>query len=174
MDWRSNYLIGFEYSIFNNHQINFDQMADSFNKKEREKRKRKKQKEKAERKKQRKLEGNKTAEFMYVDENGNLSSTPPNVTSKREINIEDIEISTPKQESSEHSKYLKTGYVKFFNSDKGYGFVIDKETNESYFAHTDNLVDKIKDKDKVMFEIGKGPKGPIAINVRIITDNKES
>ena len=50
-------------------------MADSYNKKEREKKKRKRKKEKAERKEQRKHEGSDTPEFMYVDENGNLSPT---------------------------------------------------------------------------------------------------
>jgi len=53
-------------------------MADSFNKKEREKKKEKKRKEKAERKLREKLEGKKTTqEFMYLDEDGNLTTTKP-------------------------------------------------------------------------------------------------
>ncbi|MEO0339936.1 MAG: hypothetical protein AAF242_12060, partial [Bacteroidota bacterium] len=57
-------------------------MADSFSKKEREKKRRKKNQEKAERRKQRKLEGKTTEEFMYLDENGNLTSTPPDPNKK--------------------------------------------------------------------------------------------
>ena len=56
----------------------------SFNKKEREKKRRKRQKEKAERREQRKEEGKEKKSFedmlMYVDEDGNLTPTPPDPT----------------------------------------------------------------------------------------------
>jgi len=142
-------------------------MADSFNKKEREKKKRKRAKEKKERKEQRKAEGNKV-EFMYVDEDGNLTPTPPDPTKKKEeINLEDIMISVPKSEKSDESDFIRKGMVKFFNSEKGYGFIEDKDTRESFFVHSNNLVDQIRDNDKVTFEVGKGPKGPIAVDVKL-------
>lgn len=142
-------------------------MADSYNKKEREKKRQKRRKEKAQKKEQRKEEGNKTPEFMYQDEFGNLSTTPPD-PSRMKIKAEEIEISTPRQEKSEQRSFVRNGFVKFFKTDKGYGFIVDDETQESYFVHANDLEAPIKDNDKVQFEIGKGPKGPIATSVKLI------
>jgi cold shock CspA family protein len=144
------------------------QMADSFNKKDREKRKRKRKKEKAERKERRRQEGGSTEEFMYVDADGNLTSTPPDPTKKRKVKLEDIMISTPKKEESDENEFTRKGFVKFFNTDKGYGFIIEQDSQESYFVHIDNVNEEIRTSDKVEFEIGSGPKGPIALNVRIL------
>jgi len=142
-------------------------MADSFNKKEREKKKEKKRKEKAERKLKLKLEGKKNDEFMYLDENGNLTSTKPDPAKKVEFNVEDIEISIPKKEDCEEEELTKNGVVKFFNHEKGYGFISKKDSNESFFVHINNVIDEIKDNDKVTFEVEMGPKGPIAVNVKV-------
>lgn len=141
-------------------------MADSFNKKEREKKRQKRKKDKAQKKEQNKGKSS-TPEFMYVDEDGNLTAEKPLPTLKKKTSIDDIEISTRKTGKSDESKFTKLGNVKFFNTEKGYGFIVDKETNESYFVHIDNLIDKVKDNDSVSFEIGKGPKGPIATEVRL-------
>ena len=143
-------------------------MADSFNKKEREKKKRKKRKEKAERREQKKQQGKTSEEFMYVDENGHLTPTPPDPAKKIKIKAEDIDVSTPSKEKSDQPHYLRTGVVKFFNPDKGYGFIIDQGTQDSFFVHVNDLVDEIKEKDQVSFEVGKGPKGPIATSVKRI------
>lgn len=143
-------------------------MADSFNKKEREKKKRKRRKEKAERKEQRKHEGSDTPEFMYLDENGHLTATPPDPSKKKKIKAEDIDVSVPKQEKSGQPNFLRTGIVKFFNQEKGYGFIADQETKDEFFVHADSLVDEIKDNDKVTFEVASGPKGPVAINVTMV------
>lgn len=141
---------------------------DSFNKREREKKRLKKKKEKREKKEQRKLEGKKTQEFMYLDADGNLVDTPPDPTLKRaEVSLEDIEISIPKQEKSDRPKFLREGTVKFFNTEKGFGFIVDRDSGESVFVHADSLQDPIRDNDKVTFEIGKGPKGPVANNVKL-------
>ena len=142
-------------------------MADSFNKKEREKKKRKRRKEKEERREQKKLQGKNSEEFMYLDENGNLSPTPPDPAKKLKIKAEDIEVSTPTKEKSDQPHYLRSGVVKFFNTEKGYGFIIDQDTEESYFVHANDLEDEIKEKDLVIFEIGKGPKGPVANAVKL-------
>ena len=143
-------------------------MADSYSKKEREKKRQKRKKEKAQRKEQRKLEGKKTPEFMYQDEFGNLTATPPDPNKRSSVKAEDISISTPKQDKSEQSNFLRTGFVKFFNVEKGYGFIVDGETKESFFVHANDLTDPIKDADKVQFEVGKGPKGPIAVAVKLV------
>lgn len=142
---------------------------DSFNKKEREKKRQKKKKDKAERKERRKegLEGVSTPEFMYVDENGNLTATPPDPNKKLKINEEDIEISIPKKGKSDPQDFIRTGIVKFFNDDKGYGFIIDQESKDSFFVHAAGLVDQIRDNDLVNFEVEKGPKGPVAVSVKL-------
>ncbi len=142
-------------------------MADSYNKKERDKKRKKRKKDKLEKKAQRKIEGVKQAEFMYLDEDGNLSTTPPDPTKKRkEIKLEDINISTPKQEDIE-VETVRKGYVKFFNQEKRFGFIREKGTEQDYFVHEENCIDKIKDNDKVEFEVSSGPKGLVAVNVKI-------
>lgn len=143
-------------------------MADSFNKKEREKKRQKKRKEKAEKRERKKLDTSKPIEFMYMDEDGNLTAEKPDPTKRKKADLEDIEISTRKKDKSDESKFTKSGMVKFFNTEKGYGFIVDKDTAESYFVHIDNLIDRVKDNDKVSFEVGKGPKGPIATDVRLL------
>lgn len=145
-------------------------MADSFNKKDREKKRRKKKKDKAEKMAQRKEEGSSGFEFMYVDENGNLTPTPPDPAKKLEINAEDIDVSVPKKEELEEVDPVRNGTVKFFNKEKGYGFIIDDMTKESYFVHADNIDGIITDRDKVKFEIGKGPRGPIAQLVSLLAE----
>ncbi|WP_020534546.1 cold-shock protein [Lewinella cohaerens] len=145
-------------------------MADSFNKKEREKKRQKRKKDKAEKKERKKLDNSKPIEFMYLDENGHLTAEKPDLSLRKKAKLEDIEVSTRKQEKSDESKFTKAGVVKFFNTEKGYGFIAEKETGESYFVHADSLIDQVKDHDKVTFEIGKGPKGPIAIEVRILSE----
>lgn len=142
---------------------------DSFNKKEREKKRQKRKKDKAERKEQKKLEGKKGPEFMYIDAEGNLSETPPDPdVKKEEINIEDIQVSVPKSEKSEESNFTRKGIVKFFNNEKGYGFITDSANQTSIFVHIDSCKDPIKQNDKVSFEVGKGNKGPVANDVKLI------
>nr|WP_298555769.1 cold shock domain-containing protein [uncultured Algibacter sp.] len=63
---------------------------------------------------------------------------------------------------------MKEGKVKFFNYKKGYGFITVKDSGEEIFVHTKNLIDKIRDKNRVTFTIEKSAKGPIAVNVRVI------
>ena len=139
----------------------------SYNKKEREKKKRKRKEEKAKKKLQRKEDG-KSQEFMYQDADGNLVETPPDPTRKREISLEEIQIGIPKKDKTDQSNLPRVGIVKFFNTEKGYGFIQDNETKESFFVHAKSLVDQVKDSDKVSFEIGKGPKGPVATAVKLI------
>ncbi|WP_178985331.1 cold-shock protein [Winogradskyella helgolandensis] len=62
----------------------------------------------------------------------------------------------------------KEGTVKFFNAKKGFGFITITDSEEEIFVHTTNLIDKIREKNKVTFNIEKGEKGPIATNVRVI------
>ena len=61
---------------------------------------------------------------------------------------------------------MKTGTVKFFNESKGYGFIKDKQTQESIFVHINSLQDPVKENNIVTFEIEMTPKGPNAVNVK--------
>lgn len=61
---------------------------------------------------------------------------------------------------------MNTGTVKFFNDSKGFGFIIDNNSQEEYFAHVSGLVDEIREGDEVEFELQEGRKGLNAINVK--------
>src|ERR1044071_5066413 len=105
-------------------------MADTFNKKELEKRKQQKKKEKEERKAERKANAKSgTMEDMmaYVDENGNISSKPPDLSKKRDVKEEEIVIGSRNIGGSEAISARK-GKVTYFNTSKGYGFIKDLES----------------------------------------------
>ncbi|MGB5417424.1 cold-shock protein [Algibacter sp.] len=68
--------------------------------------------------------------------------------------------------SSKTEKGTNEGTVKFFNYKKGYGFITIKGSGEEIFVHTKNVIGKIRDKNKVTFNIEESPKGQIATNVR--------
>ncbi|MBK1438749.1 cold-shock protein [Parapedobacter sp. ISTM3] len=63
---------------------------------------------------------------------------------------------------------MQEGVVKFFNETKGFGFITPIGGGEDVFVHVSGLIDKIREKDDVSFEIAKGKKGPNAVNVRLI------
>lgn len=144
-------------------------MAETWNKKEREKKLKQQKKEKAEKKKERK-ENEKPRSFddmmAYVDENGNLSSTPPDPRKMKKIRAEDIEIGVPKQQPVDPADLIRTGVVTHFNESKGYGFIRDSVTQESVFVHVNSIRDEIGEGSKVVFEVEMGPKGANAVNVK--------
>ncbi|MCO6500470.1 MAG: cold shock domain-containing protein [Vicingus serpentipes] len=63
---------------------------------------------------------------------------------------------------------MKKGTVKFFNSTKGFGFVVDEESKEEYFVHVSGLIDEINEGDSVEFELQEGRKGLNAVNVKVV------
>jgi cold shock CspA family protein len=145
-------------------------MAETWNKKEREKKKRQSRKDKEERKQERRENSKNNPESMiaYLDENGNLSSKPPDPRKKIIVNVEDIEIGVPKHAEVNPEDLIRKGIVTFFNNDKGYGFIKDSETHESVFVHANSLSEPIKENNKVSFEVEMGPKGANAVNVKLV------
>ncbi|MEI6348137.1 MAG: cold shock domain-containing protein [Bacteroidota bacterium] len=64
---------------------------------------------------------------------------------------------------------MAEGTVKFFNDSKGYGFILDSESNSEIFVHVTGLIDKPENNDKVSYEIVEDKRGKKAINVKKIS-----
>lgn len=62
---------------------------------------------------------------------------------------------------------MHTGTVKFFNKEKGFGFIVDSSTKEEIFVHTSGLIDEIREGDTVTFDTARGKKGMNAVNVKL-------
>ncbi len=143
---------------------------ETFNKREKEKKRAKEKQDKAEKMEERKAnakKGKSLEEMMvYLDENGNFTSTPPDPRKRKVINQEDIVIGVPKQEASEEDDGPRAGTVSFFDEVKRFGFINDLKTGERVFIHANQLLEPVKEGDKVTFEVEMGPKGPSATNVK--------
>ncbi|MFT6843716.1 MAG: cold shock CspA family protein [Psychroserpens sp.] len=164
-----------EYHLSSHYKINTQEQLmsksqETYSKKEKEKKRLKKKKEKDEKRQERKAnatEGTLDNMMAYIDENGNISDTPPDPENKIEFELDDIITSIPKQEEFD-MEAERIGKIDFFNTDKGFGFIKESETNESYFVHYKGLIDDVTEGDKVSFELEKGMKGLNAINVKKI------
>lgn len=144
---------------------------ESFNKKEVRNKKEKKRKEKEKKRLARKENEKKSSlddMIAYVDENGNITDTPPDPTKKKEIKAESIDLNVPKRDTVNLTETIRKGVVTFFNDSKGYGFIKDSETQESVFVHINNAFEEIKENNIVSFEVEMGPKGFTALNVKLL------
>ncbi len=63
---------------------------------------------------------------------------------------------------------MQEGTVKFFNETKGFGFITPSNGGQDIFVHVSGLIDEIREKDKVSFEVQNGKKGLNAVNVKVI------
>ena len=143
---------------------------ETFNKREREKNRQRKQQDKLEKMQERKNNKEKKSlddMIAYVDENGNLTSVPPDPRKKKVFRQEEMQISVPKQEERPADE-RRTGVVSFFNDLKGFGFINDTITKERVFVHVNELSVAIKENDRVTFEVQNSPKGPVALNVEVV------
>lgn len=139
---------------------------ETFGKKEREKKRLKKKQDKLIKKEERKA-GGPESEFIYVDEFGQLTDTPMDPSKKIKVDASSIEIGIPKKEDrGEEEVADKVGKVSFFDSSKGFGFIIDNQSQEKYFVHVSGLLEEIKENDKVSFELERGLKGMNAVRVK--------
>jgi Cold shock proteins len=140
---------------------------ETFNKKEKEKKRLKKRKDKLQKQEDRKSAPSSGLDSMiaYVDEYGHITDTPPDPAMKLKVDLEAIEISIPKKEDL-FVDPIKKGKIDFYNSSKGFGFIKELDTQEKYFVHVHNLLDEIEEGDMVTFELERGLKGMNAVRVK--------
>ncbi len=100
--------------------------------------------------------------LAYVDENGNITSTPPDPEKRKVINSEDIEIGVPKR--TEIDDPLKEGKIDYFDKNKGFGFIIQNDGNKIFF-HINQATYPVKEGDVVNYTVERGPKGWNAVDV---------
>lgn len=142
---------------------------ETFSKKEKEKARQKKRKDKEQKKEDRKANPSRGTDLdmmmAYVDENGNLTSTPPDPSRKKAIDLDDIVIGVSRQEDMAEVA-PREGIVSSYTESKGYGFIRDLKSQQTVFFHKNGLIDPVSLQDKVSFQIETTPKGPSAIEVR--------
>jgi cold shock CspA family protein len=146
---------------------------ETFGKKEVRKKKDKKRKDKEQKRAIKKSEGKKSNfddMIAYVDEFGMITSTPPDPDKKIDVVVESIELKITKNNPQSAPDFVRKGIVSTFNKSKGYGFIRDLSSNQSVFVHVNSLMESIKENDVVIFEIGKGMKGPAAMKVKLFKE----
>lgn len=140
-------------------------MSESFSKKELRSKKAKAKQDKAQKMQDRKANNNKgkSLEEMlaYVDENGNLSPFPPK-GAIGENAAPSGDRSRPQEEAT------RTGFISFFNSSKGFGFIAEDNSRESVFFHVNQLSQPVQEKDRVSFSKEKTSRGFNAVSIKKI------
>jgi cold shock CspA family protein len=146
-------------------------MAETFGKKEKEKKRQQKKKEKEQKKAERKANAKTGASLedmmAYVDENGNISATPPDPNKKKVIKENEIVLGSRNVDGAETNPVRK-GRISYFNTSKGYGFIKDLQTQESIFVHMNALSSPVKENDLVAFEVERTVRGINAVSVKKI------
>jgi cold shock CspA family protein len=140
---------------------------ESFNKKAKEQKRfkdRQNKKQKMEERKANKKKGGSLEEMMaYLDENGNLSDTPPDPRNKKVFKQEDIPVGVPAQEPAE--EVFRNGTVSFYNKSKGFGFISDAMSSERIFFHVRDIGEPLEESDKVWFQVERSPRGLNAVRI---------
>jgi CspA family cold shock protein len=62
---------------------------------------------------------------------------------------------------------MQQGTVKFFNEEKGFGFITPNNGDSEIFVHSSGLIDNIRENNVVNFDVEEGRKGPNAVNVQV-------
>jgi cold shock CspA family protein len=139
---------------------------EAFNKREKEKQRQKEKQDKREKMEERKanqVKGKSLDDMMaYIDEDGNITSTPPDPEKKKVFNVEDIQIGVAR--SKEIEEPLKEGRVDYFNEPKGFGFII-QNNGEKIFFHVNQASGPVREGDLVNYTVERGPKGLNAVGV---------
>jgi len=63
---------------------------------------------------------------------------------------------------------MNKGTVKFFNDEKGFGFITPEDGGKDVFVHKTGTRARIGEGDLVSYEVEDGQKGPSAVNVEIV------
>ena len=63
---------------------------------------------------------------------------------------------------------MHKGTVKFFNDEKGYGFITPEDGSKDVFVHKTGTTTRINEGDQVSYEVEDGQKGPSAVNVTLV------
>lgn len=145
---------------------------ETFNKKNVRSKKEKKRKEKEKRRQEKReqgSQGNFDDMIAYVDENGQITSERPDPNKKKETKLKDIEIGIPKKTQEEEIDAVHTGKVYYYNPSKGFAFIRDQADGNSIFIHISQLPENVGEGSLLNFEIEAGPRGPVAINAKLIT-----
>jgi cold shock CspA family protein len=139
---------------------------EAFNKREKEKQRQKEKQDKREKMEERKanqVKGKSLDDMMaYIDEDGNITSTPPDPEKKKVFNVEDIQIGVAR--SKEVEDPLKEGRIDYFNESKGFGFIIQND-GEKIFFHVNQITYPVREGDLVNYTVERGPKGLNAVDV---------
>lgn len=104
--------------------------------------------------------------MAYVDENGQITTTPPDPTKRKEIDISEIQIGVPRRTKEEETPEARTGKVDFFDTSKGFGFINEDGTRKRFFVHVSGLLDEVREGDKVTYDVERGQKGMNAVRVK--------
>ena len=62
---------------------------------------------------------------------------------------------------------MASGTVKWFNTQKSFGFIKPDDSEKDVFVHQNELIDEIHENDKVTFDVQEGEKGLNAVNVKL-------
>jgi len=146
---------------------------ETFGKKEVRNKREKKRKEKEQKRVKKKIEGKKSSfedMIAYVNEFGEITSTPPDPNKKTIVDAESIELSINKNSPEAAPDFVRKGIVTFFNESKGFGFIRDLESDQRIFVHANSLLEPVIEDNVVVFEIVKGPKGPSAMKVKLFRE----
>ncbi|MCX6249863.1 MAG: cold shock domain-containing protein [Bacteroidetes bacterium] len=141
---------------------------ETFNKRDKEKKRLKKRLDKQQKIAERKANsqgGGLDNMIAYVDENGHITDTPPNPANRKKIDASTIELGVPKRDTEEVTT-IRKGRVDFFNHSRGFGFIKELDSPEKFFVHVNSLTEEIKEGDMVTFEIERSFKGVNAVRVK--------
>jgi len=143
----------------------------SFIKKQKADKKKKKQAEKLQKRLDRKdKETSSDLDDMiaYVDEFGNIVDKP---VEKRKL--EDDEELSPEEQMAmqvaigeEYKPEGEKGIVKFFNAEKGFGFIKWRGADQDLYVQARDVREPIRENDRVTFEVKEGDRGLVAVDVR--------
>jgi cold shock CspA family protein len=143
---------------------------ETFSKKEKEKKRIKKRQDKEAKMEERKANSTKAQSlenmFAYVDENGNLSTTPPDPSKRVEVDLDSIQLGAAPERAEAETDVRRNGTILSIFQDKGFGFIRDAGDGNNVFVHVSALTYVAKPGDTVSFEVEQTPKGLAARDVR--------